>query len=174
MLSRSVSSVRGKSTAQGRPFFVITTDFSDGSSLTILLSLALTARKLSIFIIQTPLHLSTTRCLFAPDELHDNQLLRLLLMTHRMFAQLRKSATVTEKRRRIDEFTQRLEKLAGFARMLQTIARLSPVRFVADDLGKSQCRQNVTYPRHAPPNGACDLTRSQFLILSEHVHNGKG
>src|SRR5215475_15285968 len=33
MLSRSVSFVTGKSTAQERPFFVITTDFSDGSSL---------------------------------------------------------------------------------------------------------------------------------------------
>src|SRR5262245_6323925 len=76
---------------------VITTDFSDGSSLTILLSLALTARKLSIFTIQTPLHLSTTRCLFAPDELHDNQLLRVLLMKHHMFAQMGKSATGTEK-----------------------------------------------------------------------------
>jgi hypothetical protein len=64
MLSRSVSSVTGKSTAQGRPFFVITTDFSDGNSLTILLSLALTSRRLSIFIIRTSFHLSTTRCLF--------------------------------------------------------------------------------------------------------------
>jgi hypothetical protein len=89
--------LREKVPHKGDHFFVITTDFSDGSSLTILLSLALTARKLSIFTIQTSLHLSTTRCLFAPDELHDNQLLRVLLMKHRMFAQLRKSATVTEK-----------------------------------------------------------------------------
>jgi hypothetical protein len=64
MLSRSVSSVTGKSTAQGRPFFVITTDLSDGNSLTILLSLALTSRRLSIFTIRTPFYLSTTRCLF--------------------------------------------------------------------------------------------------------------
>jgi hypothetical protein len=33
--------------------FVITTDFSNGNSLIILLSLSLTSRKLSIFIIQT-------------------------------------------------------------------------------------------------------------------------
>src|SRR5919109_4844644 len=54
MLSRSVSSVTGKRTAQGRPFLVITTDRSDGNSLTILLRFALTSRRLSIFTAQTP------------------------------------------------------------------------------------------------------------------------
>jgi hypothetical protein len=57
--------------------------------------------------------------------------------------------------------------------MLQTIARLSPIRFVSDDLGQSQRRQNVTYPRHAPGNGARDLAWAQFLILFEYVHYGK-
>ena len=47
--------------------------------------------------------------------------------------------------------------------MLQTIARLSPVGFVADDLGKSQCRQNVTYPEYAAPEGSRDLTGAQFV-----------
>src|SRR3990170_3921225 len=64
ILSRSVFSVTGNSTAQGRPFFVMTTDLSDGNSLTILLSLALTSRRLSIFIARTPFHLSITSCLF--------------------------------------------------------------------------------------------------------------
>src|SRR5215510_2842690 len=43
MLPMSVSSVTGKSTAQGHPFFVITTERSDGSFFTILLRLALTS-----------------------------------------------------------------------------------------------------------------------------------
>lgn len=50
MLSRSVSSVTGTSTAQGRPFFVITTDLSDGKFLMILLSLAFTSRRFTNFI----------------------------------------------------------------------------------------------------------------------------
>jgi hypothetical protein len=46
----------GKKYRTRTPFFVITTDFSDGNSLMILLSLALTSRRLSIFIIRTPFH----------------------------------------------------------------------------------------------------------------------
>jgi hypothetical protein len=49
--SKSVSFVTGNSTAQGRPFFVITTDRSEGSFFTILLRLALTLRRLSIFTV---------------------------------------------------------------------------------------------------------------------------
>src|SRR5688572_18738174 len=49
--SKSVSFVTGNNTAQGRPFFGITTDRFDGSFFTILLRLALTLRRLSIFTV---------------------------------------------------------------------------------------------------------------------------
>jgi hypothetical protein len=51
-----------------------------------------------------------------------------------MFAQLRNPQLSQKRRRRIDEFCQRLEKLLRFPRMLQAISRLSPVRFISNDL----------------------------------------
>src|SRR5262245_44819049 len=96
MLSRSVSSVTEKSTAQGRPFFCNHDGFFRWHFLNDL-------AQLGVNCAQTfDLHNSNSfapinNTLPAPDELHDNQLLRVLLMKHHMFAQLRKSATVTEK-----------------------------------------------------------------------------
>jgi hypothetical protein len=97
MLSRSVSSVTGKSTAQGRPFFCNHDGFFRWQFLNDLAQLGLNCAQTFDLHNSNSFAPINNTLPFAPDELHDNQLLRVLLMKHRMFAQLRKSATVTEK-----------------------------------------------------------------------------
>jgi hypothetical protein len=69
---------------------------------------------------------------------------------------------------------KRLENSPFFARMLQSITRVSPFGLIADHLGKPQGAQNIAGARHAPADSSRDLPVLRSLPLAQYGDHGKG
>src|SRR5262245_56278263 len=107
---RSVSSITGKSTAQGRPFFVITTDFFRWQFLNDLAQLGLNCAQTFDLHNSNRFPLSTRRCLFCVRPAQRYPALE-GTVDEACLLNCANPQLSLKSRIRIDEFTQRLEKL---------------------------------------------------------------